>query len=222
MKTLDEQRKAVSQAISRAYGVSLWPVDIATEHAGKDPREYVKANAGRPHADVTVAKLAALALSRSRLASGDEALASTIADLMDGGISLDRQAAAPRDLDAAMAKHRRQRAQKNPLPSDLKAQARKEAPAVIRRGGSSAMKAATPVVAATRIAAGSRVRYKRLDDDTEHEVVLAKTSAPGAPGDRALPLGSPLARALLGATKGTIVATRLGAENVELEVVEVG
>jgi len=221
MKTLDEQRKAISQAISRAYDVSLWPQDIGTEHAARDPREFVKANAGRPHADITVAKLAALALSRARLASGDDALASTIADLMDGGISLDRQAAAPRDLDERMSRHRRTRAQKNPLPSDLRAKARRDAPAVIRRGGGSAVKVAAPVATAARIGQGSRVRYRRLDNDTEHEVVLSGAAfAPG--GERVIPIGSPLARALLGATKGTIVAARLGAENVEIEVLSVG
>jgi hypothetical protein len=222
MKTLDEQRKAISQAISRAYGVSLWPVDIRTEHAGRDPREYVNANAGRPHPDVTVDKLAALALSRARLASGDEALASTIADLIDGGISLDRQAASPRELDTQMARHRRLRAQKNPLPSDLRAKARRDAPAVVRRGGGSAIKVANPVATTTRIGPGSRVVYRRLDDETEHEVVLSQSNAPSTPTDRSVPLGSPLGKALLGATKGTIVAARLGSETVEIEVVSVG
>jgi len=221
-KSLDAQRKAISQAISRAYGVAVWPVEISTEHAGRDVREYVRDNAGRPHPDVTVQKLAALALSRTRTRSGDEALASTIADLIDGGISLDRQAASPRDLDSAMLLHRKKRARENPLPSDLKAKARKDAPTVVRRGGGSAIKVVEPPKPAAKIAAGSRVRYKRLDDDTLHDVVLGKETRAATPtSPRVIALSSPLGRALFGATTGTIVSAQLGAENVEIEVLGV-
>jgi hypothetical protein len=221
-KSLDAQRKAISQAISRAYGIAVWPVEIGTEHAGRDVREFVRTNAGKPHPDVTVSKLAALALSRTRTHSGDEALASTIADLMDGGISLDRQAAAPRDLDVSMTLHRKKRARENPLPSDLKAKARRDAPTVVRRGGGSAIKVVEPPKPATKIAAGSRVRYKRLDDDSEHDIVLGKESRAAGPGSpRVVALSSPLGHALFGATTGTIVSPQLGAETVEIEVLAV-
>jgi hypothetical protein len=60
MKTVDDRRKAVSQAISRAYGVSIWPVEISTEHAERDARDFVRKTAGHPHADLTVAAVAAL------------------------------------------------------------------------------------------------------------------------------------------------------------------
>jgi hypothetical protein len=222
-KSLDAQRKAISQAISRAYGTAVWPVEISAEYANRDPREYVRDNAGKPHADVTVQKLAALALSRTRLHPGDVALASTIADLVDGGISLDRQAAAPRDLDSAMALHRKKRARENPLPSDLKAKARKDAPTVVRRGGGSAIKVVAPPKAAQAIASGTRVRYKRLDDDSIHDVVLGKESRAASPGSpRIVATSSPLGRALLGATTGTIVSAQLGADAVEIEVLAVG
>src|SRR5260221_10366065 len=127
MKTLDERRKAVSQAISRAYGISIWPVEISTDLAETDAREYVRKTAGRPHPDLTVAAVAALTLSRAAKMSGDEALASVLCDLIDGGVSVDRQAAAPRGLAELMARHRRTRKRTNPLPADLRAQAREAA-----------------------------------------------------------------------------------------------
>ena len=222
MKTLDECRKSVSQAISRAYGVSVWPVEISTEFWGRDARDFVKKTAGNPHADLTVAAVAALTLSRAVKVSADEALASVISDLVDGGVSLDRQAAAPRGLAEQMARHRRTRAHSNPLPYDLRAQARQSAPTVVRRSsGEPVVRRAAPApVQEARIAAGARVRYRRLDDETEHDAFLG-AAPPGKAEIRALPLGSPVARALLGATKGTVVSVMLGNNSVELEVLEV-
>ncbi|HVU04617.1 MAG TPA: GreA/GreB family elongation factor [Polyangiaceae bacterium] len=227
MKTVDEQRKAISGAISRAYGVNVYPVEIGTEFSGKDPREFVKEYSGKPHADVTVQKLGAIALSRTRLHNGDDALASTIADLVDGGISLDRQAAAPRNLEQSMAKHRAKRARENPLPSDLLAKARRDAPTVVRRGGGSAFKKPAPPPPpppnAARITLGTRVKYRRLDDESEHDVVLGRESKAASPGSpRMIAQSSPLGRALVGATHGTIVSAQLGADTVEIEVLSVG
>jgi transcription elongation GreA/GreB family factor len=222
VKTLDECRKSVSQAISRAYGVSVWPVEISAEFWGRDARDFVKKTAGNPHADLTVAAVGALTLSRAAKVSADEALASVIADLVDGGVSLDRQAAAPRGLADQMARHRRVRARSNPLPYDLRAQARESAPTVVRRSsGAPVVRRAAPVpTPEARVAAGARVRYKNLADDTEHDAFLG--AAPPDKADvRALPLGSPVARALLGATKGTVVPVMLGNKSVELEVLEV-
>ena len=163
MKTVDERRKAISQAISRAYGVSIYPIELSTEYGDHDVREFVKKNAGHPHPDVTVARLGALALSRAARMTGDEALGTSVADLIDGGVSLDRQAAAPRGLDEIIARHRRTRARSNPLPSDLRAQARQSAPTVVRRSGAPAVRRDAPKVAsatttpqAGRIALGSR------------------------------------------------------------------
>lgn len=222
VKTVEERRKAMSQAISRAYGVSIWPVEISTEFGDHDVREFVTKNAGHPHPDVTVARLAALALPRAARMTGDEALASSVADLIDGGISLDRQAAAPRGLAELMARHRRARARANPLPSDLRAQARQSAPSVVRRSGAPAVRRVAPAPQADRVAAGSRVKYRRLDDDTDHDVLLGEAStAPPGSAPRPVPIGSPLARALLGATKGTVVSVQLAGKAVELEVVDV-
>ena len=220
MKTVDDRRKAVSQALSRAYGVSVWPVEISTEHAERDVRDFVKKTAGTPHADLTVAGVAALTLSRAAKMSADEALASVLCDLIDGGVSLDRQAAAPRGLDNLMAVHRKKRARANPLPSDLRAKAREAAPTVRRRSGESAIKRVAPVVPAGRIASGHRVRY-RLDDDSVHEVWVGVAPAGGDKGLHVVPLGSPLGRALLGATRGTMVPFMLAGRPVELEVLEV-
>lgn len=262
MKTLDEARKAIAQALSRAYGVSVWPVEIDTTRTGEDARRFIAKTAGRPHKDLSVFEVGGLAIARADRMSADEALASTLADLMDGGVSLDRQAAAFRGLGELVERHRRTRARANPLPTDLMAKARAQAPSVIRRGGGSAVRAepkppapppspATPPVVArapsparapvksvsrsastttrtpvvvrrdagpkvARVESGSRVTYRRLDDDSEHDVLIGAASAP--PGVRAIPVGSPLASALLGATTGTVVSATIGGEAVELEV----
>lgn len=224
MKTVDDRRKAVSQAISRAYGVSIWPVEISTEFAERDARDFVKKTAGTPHADLTVAMVAALTLSRAAKMPADEALASVLCDLIDGGVSLDRQAAAPRGLVDLMALHRKKRARTNPLPADLRAKARDSAPTVRRRSGESAIKRvpppAPPPAQAERIVSGNRVRY-RLDDGSLHDVWLGAAPANGDEGLHVVPLGSPVGRALLGATKGTVVPLMLAGRNVELEVLEV-
>jgi hypothetical protein len=219
MKTVDDRRKAVSQAISRAYGVSLWPVEISVEHAERDARDFVRKTAGNPHADLTVAAVAALTLFRAGKVPADEALASVLADLIDGGVSLDRQAAAPRGLGDLMTLHRKKRARTNPLPSDLRAKARETAPTVVRRSGESAIKRVAAPVPAGRIAAGHRVRY-RLDDDSVHDVWVGNAPPSGDKGLHVVPLGSPLGRALLGATKGTVVPFMLAGRSVELEVLE--
>jgi hypothetical protein len=259
MKTLDEARKAMAQALSRAYGVSVWPVEIDTTRTGEDARRFIAKTAGRPHKDLSVFEVGGLAIARADRMSADEALASTLADLMDGGVSLDRQAAAFRGLGELVERHRRTRARANPLPSDLMAKARAQAPSVIRRGGGSAVRVEAkpppppltpPVVAraplparapvksvsrsasstartavvvrrdvgpkVARVESGSRVTYRRLDDDSEHRVQIGAASAP--PGVRAIPVGSPLASALLGATTGTVVSATIGGEAVELEV----
>jgi len=226
MKTVDDRRKAVSQAVSRAYGVSLWPVEISTEYADRDARDFVKKTAGHPHADLTVAMVAALTLSRAAKMPADEALASVLCDLIDGGVSLDRQAAAPRGLADMMALHRKKRARTNPLPADLRAKARDASPTVRRRSGESAIKRVPAVTAPAtaessgRIASGYRVRY-RLDDGTIHDVWVGTAPATGARDLHVVPLGSPVGRALLGATKGTVVPLMLGGRNVELEVLDV-
>lgn len=225
MKTVDDRRKAVSQAISRAYGVSIWPVEISTEFAERDARDFVKKTAGNPHADLTVAMVAALTLFRAAKMPADEALASVLCDLIDGGVSLDRQAAAPRGLNDLMALHRKKRARTNPLPADLRAKARESAPTVRRRSGESAIKrvpAPAPAAAepANRIVSGYRVRY-RLDDGSVHDVWLGAAPASGAEGLHIVPLGSPVGRALLGATKGTVVPFTLAGRGVELEVLDV-
>ncbi|HVW28369.1 MAG TPA: hypothetical protein VHC69_23560 [Polyangiaceae bacterium] len=226
MKTVDDRRKAVSQAISRAYGVSIWPVEISTEFADRDARDFVKKTAGHPHADLSVAMVAALTLSRAAKMPADEALASVLSDLIDGGVSLDRQAAAPRGLGDLMALHRKKRARTNPLPSDLRAKARETAPTVRRRSGESAIKrvpapAPAPAAAPARlIASGHRVRY-RLDDGSVHDVWLGAAPPSGDEGLHVVPLGSPVGRALLGATKGTVVPLTLGGRGVELEVLDV-
>jgi hypothetical protein len=220
MKTVDDRRKAVSQAISRAYGISIWPVEISVEHAERDARDFVKKTAGNPHADLTVAAVAALTLFRAGKMSSDEALASVLADLIDGGVSLDRQAAAPRGLGELMTVHRKKRARTNPLPSDLRARARESAPTVVRRSGESAVKRVAPPVPLGRIAAGHWIRY-RLDDDSIHDVWLGNAPTAGEKGVHVVPLGSPLGRALLGATKGTVVPFMLAGRAVELEVLEV-
>lgn len=223
MTTGDDRRKAVSQAISRAYGVSVWPVEISLEYADRDARDFIRKTAGHPHADLTVATVAALTLSRAAKMPADEALASVLCDLIDGGVSLDRQAAAPRGLADLMALHRKKRARTNPLPSDLKAKARDAAPTVRRRSGESAIKRvqpAVPVVPAGRIAAGDRVRY-RLDDGSEHDVWVGTAPSSGGQGLHVVPLGSPVGRALVGATRGTVVPLMLGGRSVELEVLEV-
>jgi transcription elongation GreA/GreB family factor len=224
MKTVDDRRKAVSQAISRAYGVSIWPVEISTEFAERDARDFVKKTAGTPHADLTVAMVAALTLSRAAKMPADEALASVLCDLIDGGVSLDRQAAAPRGLGDLMTLHRKKRARANPLPADLRAKARETAPTVRRRSGESAHKRAPPPapppVPAERIVSGNRVRY-RLDDGSLHDVWLGAAPANGDQGLHVVPLGSPVGRALLGATKGTVVPLMLAGRSVELEVLEV-
>jgi transcription elongation GreA/GreB family factor len=226
MKTVDDRRKAVSQAISRAYGVSIWPVEISTEFAERDARDFVKKTAGSPHADLTVAMVAALTLSRAAKMPADEALASVLSDLIDGGVSLDRQAAAPRGLGELMNLHRKKRARANPLPADLRAKARETAPTVRRRSGESAVKrvpapATAPAAApAGLIASGHRVRY-RLDDGSVHDVWLGAAPSSGDQGLHVVPLGSPVGRALLGATKGTVVPLTLGGRGVELEVLDV-
>jgi hypothetical protein len=219
MKTVDDRRKAVSQAVARAYGVTLWPVEISVEHAERDARDFVRKTAGQPHADLTVAAVAALTLFRAAKMPSDEALASVLCDLIDGGVSLDRQAAAPRGLNELMALHRKKRARTNPMPADLRAKARESAPTVVRRGGQSAVKRVEAPVPAGRIASGSRVRY-RLDDGTEHEVWVGSAPASGAKGVQVVPIGSPVGRALVGATKGTVVPLTLGGRAVELEVLE--
>jgi hypothetical protein len=227
-KTVDDFRRAISQAVSRAYGASVYPVEISTEHADRDVRSFILKTAGKPHKDLTVAEVAALSLSRVAKMSGDDALASTIADLIDGGVSLDRQAAAPRNLDDAMARHRKARARSNPLPSDRRIAARADAPRVVKRGGGSALaeKKAPPAPPAppqhTRVAAGATVKYRRLDDGAVHEVVLGAPSRPDQRALRVVPMSSPLAQALVGATRGTIASARLGSGTVELEVLEVG
>ena len=220
MKTVDDRRKAVSQAISRAYGVSIWPVEISTEHADRDARDFVRKTAGHPHADLTVAAVAALTLSRAAKMPADEALASVLCDLIDGGVSLDRQAAAPRGLNDLMALHRKKRARTNPLPADLRAKARESAPTVVRRSGAPAVKRVEAPAPAGRIASGCRVRY-RLDDDTVHEVWVGAAPSSGDKGIQVVPLGSPVGRALIGATKGTIVPLILAGRSVELEVLDV-
>lgn len=220
MKTIEQCQKAVAKAISRAYNVRLYPDEISRDHVGRDPRSFILKHAGMPHADLSVQDVAALALSRAEKMTGDEALASTVADLYDGGISLDRQAAAPRDLDALMSKHRALRALKNPLPVDKKAQVRAKAPGVIRRSGASARRPPPPPP--LRISVGHHVRYRRLDDDSEHVVSIGATQEKhGTESVRVLPPGSPLAVALRGGTVGTIVTATLGGTPVELEVVEV-
>jgi hypothetical protein len=218
--TTDDRRKAVSQAISRAYGVSVWPVEISLEHANTDAREYVRKTAGKPHPDLTVQAVAALTLSRAAKMPADQALASVIADLMDGGVSLDRQAAAPRGLGDLMQLHRKKRARANPLPADQKAKAREAAPTVVRRTGGGVTRRAEPAeVPAERIVAGYRVTY-RLDDGTVHDVFVG-VAPPGADASvHVAPLGGPLGRALLGATRGTVVPLMVGGRSAELEVLE--
>jgi hypothetical protein len=223
LKTVEQCQKAIAQAVARAYDVRMSPVEISKEHAGRDPRSFIKETAGRPHRDLGVAQVAALAVSRAEKMNGDAALASTIADLMDGGVILDRQAASPRDLEALMAQHRAQRAKKNPLPSDLRAKAREKAPLVIRRSSGTEIKKRSAESLIVRVAIGCRVLYRRLDDGSEHDVVIG-TPLRGVDTDattRVLPAGSPLAQALFGATKGTIVPVTLGTRSVELEVLEV-
>ena len=220
-RSIDDRRKVVSQAISRAYTVSVYPAEIDTERANLDVRKYVEKIAGHPHKDHTVAEVASLALFRAATMPGDDALASTLADLIDGGVSLDRQAAAHRGLDALMARHRATRAKENPLPSDLLAKARAKAPTVIRRGGASAVKPPPPPPTFVRVQSGCRVQYRRLDDDTAHDVVIGANNSGHPKESRVVPTASPLARALIGATKGTMVQVTLGGEPVDLEVLEV-
>jgi hypothetical protein len=220
-KSIDERRKAVSQAVSRAYTVSVYAGEIATDHANADVRKYVDKTAGSPHKDHSIADVAALALARAAVSNGDEALGSTLADLIDGGVSLDRQAAAHRGLDAIMARHREKRAKERPLPSDLRARARASAPTVIRRGGASAVKPPAPPARVTRVAAGCRVQYRRLDDESAHDVVIGANAGNHPTTARVVPTASPLARALVGATKGTVVQVMLAGEPVDLEVLEV-
>jgi hypothetical protein len=220
-KSIDERRKAISQAVSRAYTVSLWPAEIGTDHAGHDVRPYIDKIAGHPHKDHTVADVAGLALFRAGSQTGDEALGTTLADLIDGGVSLDRQAAAHRGLDAIMARHRAKRAKESPLPSDLRAKARATAPTVIRRGGASAVKPPPPPVKVVRVQSGCRVQYRRLDDETNHDVVIGHNPGKHPASSRVVPAASPLARALIGATKGTLVQVVLGGEPVDIEVADV-
>jgi hypothetical protein len=200
-------------------------VEIGTEHANLDVRSFVLKTSGKPHADLTVARVAALALTRVAKMSGDDALASTLADLMDGGISLDRQAAAPRNLDEAMARHRKSRAKSNPLPSDKRVAAREGAPRVVKRGGASAVAAPKPPPPPPpeppRVAEGKTVKYRRLDDGAVHEIVLGSPSRADQRALRSVPMSSPLAQALVGATRGTLAAARLGGGIVELEVLDV-
>ncbi len=211
----------MSLAIARAYSVAIRPGEIGAEFATRDVRDYVSKTAGRPHPDLSVAKVAALTLSRAARVTGDEALASVVADLIDGGISLDRQAAAPRGLADPMARHRATRARDNPLDSDLKARARRDAPSVIRRSGEdAARKTAAPPPSAARAAAGSRVRYRHIDDGTEHEVFVGAPAGP-AGEIRIVPMGSPVAKALLGTTRGTILSLSVGGRAIEIEVVAV-
>lgn len=220
-KSIDERRKVVSQAISRAYTVAVYPAEIGTDHANLDVRKYIEKVAGHPHKDHTVADVGALALFRAATLPGDDALGTTLADLIDGGVSLDRQAAAHRGLDAIMARHRAKRAKENPLPSDLRAKARAAAPMVIRRGGGSAVKPPPPPPTFVRVQSGCRVQYRRLDDDSAHDVVIGANNSGHPKEARVVPSASPLARALIGATKGTVVQVTLGGEPVDLEVVEV-
>lgn len=221
-KTLEQSQKAIAQAVTRAYDVRLLPSEISADHFARDPRSFILKTAGRPHVDLGVAQVAALAISRASKFNADEALASTIADLMDGGVSLDRQAAAPRNLDALMARHRADRAKKNPLPSDLTEKKRAAAPRVIKRSGGSAVRTGAHPNSTPRVAVGARVRYRRLDDNTEHHIAIGNPS--GGVVDtsaRSIPSGSPLALALIGATTGTIVPVQLGTRSVELEILEV-
>jgi transcription elongation GreA/GreB family factor len=143
-----------------------------------------------------------------------------VADLIDGGVSLDRQARAPRNLEAAMARHRSSRAKKNPLPADLRAKARTGAPRVIRRSGEKVDRKpkaeSSPAVASV----GSRVTYRRLDDQSLNEVSIGDPRS-GSSGARVIPTSSPLALALRGATRGTLLSVMLGGRTVELEVIEV-
>jgi hypothetical protein len=217
----DDRRKAVSQAISRAYGVSIWPVEISLEHASVDAREFVRKTAGKPHADLTVQNVAALTLSRAAKMPADQALASVLADLIDGGVSLDRQAAAPRGLQDLMQLHRKKRARTNPLPADQKAKARDAAPTVVRRSGGAVTRRAEPAeVPVERIVPGCRVTY-RLDDGTTHDVFVGNAPEGSDPSVHVAPLGSPVGRALLGGTKGTVVPVMVGGRSAELEVLKV-
>jgi hypothetical protein len=223
VKTIEQCQKATSQAISRAFDVRIPPDDIDTRHAGRDVRPYIAERAGKPHADLRIADIAALTLSRAATQSGDEALASTLADLIDGGIGIERRALAPRGLDERMNQHRKVRAQKAPLPADLKVKARGDAPRVIRRSGASAVRAPVKVPEAPRVSVGSLVHYRRFDDDSEHRVLIG-----GPPAGQTLPVttrsipsGSPLALALRGGTQGTIVSVILAGVPVELEILSV-
>jgi transcription elongation GreA/GreB family factor len=65
------------------------------------------------------------------------------------------------------------------------------------------------------------VKYRNLDDESEHEVLIGAAEAGSDPKVRALPLGSPVARALLGATKGTVVSATVAGAAIEIEVVDV-
>jgi transcription elongation GreA/GreB family factor len=220
MKTLDQSRKAIAKATAKAYDTPLSADDVSEEHALRDVRSFILKTAGRPHRDLAIRDVAALALSRADRMNAEEALASTVADLIDGGVSLDRLARAPRNLDAQMARHRATRARKNPLPADLRAKARAEAPRVIRRSGESVVRRPKPVAREATASVGSRVKYRRLDDGTEHEVSIG--GPPESAGSlRVIPASSPLALALRGATKGTVLSATLGGRAVELEVVDV-
>jgi transcription elongation GreA/GreB family factor len=221
-KTIEQCQKAISHAVSRAYDVSLPPYDISREHITRDVRSFISKHAGRPHTDLKIADVAALALSRAERRSGDEALASTIADLIDGGISLERTALSPRNLEDHMSRHRAERARTNPLPADEKVKARAGAPRVIRRGGGSAIAVKKPPPRAVTVSVGSRVRYLRLDDETEHDVTLA-TPKPGEPRgpSRKIPPGSPLGLALRGATQGSVVSFNLAGTPVEIEILSI-
>jgi hypothetical protein len=221
-KTIEQCQKAISQAVSRAYDVRLDPEEIPTTHIARDVRAFVAKTAGKPHPDLKIVDVAALALSRAEKSRGDEALAATIADLIDGGIGLERRALAPRNLDELMTRHRAERARTNPLPGDLKLKAREGAPRVIRRSGQSAFRAPEPPKKEVRISVGSRVCYRRLDDGTEHVVVVG-TPKPGDSDDsvRKVPPGSPLGLAMRGATTGTIISVILAGNPVELEIIAV-
>ena len=84
------------------------------------------------------------------------------------------------------------------------------------------IKVVPPPKRAERITTGSRVRYKRLDDESIHDVLVGsetRAASPGAP--RIVAASSPLGRALAGATIGTIVSAQLGGTLVEIEVLVV-
>jgi hypothetical protein len=220
MKTLEQIRKAMAKAASKAYDTPIGEDEVSAEHATRDVRSYVTKTAGRPHKDLTVREVAALALSRVERTNAEDALASTVADLIDGGVSLDRQARVPRYLEAAMARHRSNRAKKNPLPADLRAKARAGAPRVIRRSGESVVRKPKVEPRAAVASVGSRVTYRRLDDQTLHEVSIGEARS-GPSAAKVIPVSSPLALALRGATRGTVLSVMLGGRAVELEVVEV-